>query len=266
MERSLLKVGFFATCLVDLMRPQAGLAALRLLGDAGITNIAAPRSQTCCGQPAYNGGYRNYAQALARKCAAEFADCERVVIPSGSCAAMFRIHYPRLFSPDAPEYPAICDFAAKCRELCEFLEEINFHPSPPPATKRIEESNQTEDAQDGTAARIIVTYHDSCAGLRELGIKDAPRRLLSAAGVRVIEMKDAEECCGFGGTFAIKFGDISAKMAAVKCKNARAAAAAIVMGDVGCILNIEGRLKREGDDKTKVLHIAEALSPNDRAA
>ncbi len=223
------------------MRPRIGFAALKLLREAGVSPVVPP-SQTCCGQPAYNNGYRAQARILAKKCAKEFADCDRVVVPSGSCAGMFRRHYPQLFSDDESVRESILEFAAKCRELTEFLAEINFSPAPVEF--------------DGAVA-----YHDSCAGLRELGVKESPRRLLKSAGIPIKEMTECEECCGFGGTFSVKFGEVSSKMAARKCRRIReSGAAAAAMGDLGCILNIEGRLRREGDEATRILHIAEILA------
>ena len=237
-----MRVGLFVTCLVDLMRPSIGMAALRLLEGAGCT-VEVPLSQTCCGQPGYNSGDRDAALALARKVLAEFEDFDYVVAPSGSCAGMIRTHYPDLFAGDADEARAAA-LCAKTYELCDFLVSV----------LKIE---QVPGRYEGT-----VTYHDSCSGLRELGIKQQPRALLGkVAGLQLTEMNDAEGCCGFGGTFSVKFGDISAHIAERKCENVCASGAgAVLLGDLGCMLNIEGRLRRRGDDKTQVLHIAEVLA------
>jgi L-lactate dehydrogenase complex protein LldE len=236
------RVGLFVTCLVNLMRPRIGEAALRLLAAADV-DIRVPGEQSCCGQPNYNGGDLNSARALARKLLREFDDCDYVVVPSGSCAGMIRAHYPELFT-DSPEYEPIASLATRTRELTEFLVDIAGFDTPP-------------GRFDGT-----VTYHDSCSGLRELGIQRQPRRLLAQLpGARLIEMTQAERCCGFGGAFAVKYGELSAHIADTKCRNIAATAAdAIAGGDLGCLLNIEGRLRRRGDHKTQVLHIAELLT------
>ena len=244
-----MQVGLFVTCLVDLMRPGVGFAALRLLEDAGCS-VRVPEHQTCCGQPNWNAGDRPAAQALARKTMAEFRDCAWVVAPSGSCAAMLR-SYPELF-PDEPLARAEAERLAKrTHELTDFLVNIA-------SVVRV----RGEFA--GT-----VTYHDSCSGLRELGVKAQPRRLLAMVpGLQLNEMKECETCCGFGGTFAIKYGEISAQMAERKCEHiAECGGDAVVLGDLGCMLNIEGRLRRRGDMTTKVLHVAEVLAgpPDDSA-
>ncbi len=239
-----MKVGLFVTCLVDLMRPRIGFAALELLQAAGC-EVVVPEAQTCCGQPGYNSGDRKSAVALARKAAREFADCEYVVAPSGSCAGMMRTHYPDLLN-DVPEAEraALHALAERTYELTDFLVNIvRFTPKSKTSIKSI-------------------TYHDSCAGLRELGVKRQPRTLLAQVeGVQLKEMNECEQCCGFGGTFAIKFGEISAHIAERKCENIAASGAdAVVLGDLGCMLNIEGRLRRRGDAKTQVLHVAEVLA------
>ena len=240
-----MRVGLFVTCLVDLMRPSIGMAALKLLEDAGC-EVSVPATQTCCGQPGYNSGDRPAALALARKVLAEFEACDYVVAPSGSCAGMIRAHYPDLFAGEPAELERVKRLCAKTHELTDFLQNVA-------KLARI-------DAKfDGT-----VTYHDSCSGLREMGVKAQPRALLAkVAGLKLIEMNEAEACCGFGGAFAVKFGDISTRIADNKCANALATGAdAIVLGDLGCMLNIEGRLRRTGDTRTQVLHVAEILAGN----
>jgi L-lactate dehydrogenase complex protein LldE len=238
-----MRVGLFVTCLVDLMRPRIGFAALQLLEGAGC-EVVVPPTQTCCGQPGYNSGDRPAAQALARKVLAEFKDCDYVVIPSGSCGGMIKAHYPELLN----EFPALrADvewLAARTWELTDFLVGVL----------------KLEKVPGGFAG--TVTYHDSCSGLREMGVKDQPRALLSKLpGVTMKEMELPEQCCGFGGTFALKFGDISARIADQKCADIQSTGAdAVVLGDLGCMLNIEGRLRRRGDRKTKVLHVAEVLA------
>jgi L-lactate dehydrogenase complex protein LldE len=238
-----MRVGLLVTCLVDLMRPSIGTAALKLLEDAGC-EVIVPRSQTCCGQPGYNSGDRLAALALARKLLAEFEACDYVVAPSGSCAGMVRVHYPDLFSRLPAELERIERLCGKTYELTDFLCNVL--------------------KLESIAAKFsgAVTYHDACAGLRELGVKSQPRALLAkVAGLKLTEMDDAEACCGFGGAFAVKFGEISTRLADNKCANALATGAdAIVMGDLGCMLNVEGRLRRRGDMKTRVLHVAEILA------
>jgi L-lactate dehydrogenase complex protein LldE len=241
--RPSMKVGLFVTCLVDLMRPRIGFAALKLLEDAGC-EVVVPQSQTCCGQPGYNSGDRRAAQALAKKLIAEFADCPYVVVPSGSCGGMIKAHYPELLS----EFPALTReverLAARTYELTDFL------------------ANVLKVERLSSRFGGIVTYHDSCSGLRELGVKRQPRALLRQVdGLTLHEMQGPEQCCGFGGTFAVKYGEISSRIADQKCEDIQSTGAdAVVLGDLGCMLNIEGRLRRKGDGKTRVLHVAEVLA------
>ena len=237
-----MKVGLFVTCLVDLSRPGIGFAALRLLEAAGC-EVVVPATQTCCGQPGYNSGAREVSKALARKVLEEFEDCDYVVAPSGSCSGQVKLSYPQDLFADDPDRARFEALAAKWHELSDFLVNVLKVESVP--------GKWTGE----------VTYHDSCSGLRELGIKAEPRRLLALAGAEVKEMREAERCCGFGGTFSIKLGDISTRMSANKCASAKATGAgAIVGGDLGCLLNIEGRLRREGDHETKVLHFAQVIA------
>lgn len=237
-----MRVGFFVTCLVDLMRPSIGFAALRLL-EAGGAEVCVPPSQTCCGQPAYNSGDRADARALAVKLIGEFEDCDWLVAPSGSCSGMIRTHYADLFADDPALLRRAEALATRTRELTDFLvNELKLERVP--------------GRFDGT-----ITYHDSCAGLREMGVKQQPRALLAKVpGLTLTEMADCETCCGFGGTFSIKYGEISARMADNKCQHiVNSGADAVVLGDLGCMLNIEGRLRRRGD-ATRVLHVAEVLA------
>jgi len=238
-----MRVRFFVTCLVDLMRPRIGFAALKLLEAAGC-EVVIPSSQTCCGQPGYNSGDRAPAKALALKVLHEFADCDYVVVPSGSCAGMIREHYPRLFQDEPQQLEKISELARRTYELTDFLVNVA----------------KLQNVPGGFHGSI--TYHDSCSGLRELGVKSQPRQLLAKMpGLQLKEMQDCETCCGFGGTFSVKFGDISTRMADNKCNAIQASgAAAVVLGDLGCMLNIEGRLRRRGDNKTRVLHVAEILA------
>jgi len=238
-----MRVGLLVTCLVDLMRPRIGFAALTLLESAGC-EVHVPQSQTCCGQPGFNSGDRVSARALAEKLIEEFEPFDYVVAPSGSCAGMVKTHYAELFPGEGAWLARVEALAAKTWELTDFLLNVAHIESLP------------------GDFRGTVTYHDSCSGLRELGVKAQPRALLAKLqGVELREMADCETCCGFGGTFSIKFGDVSAAMADAKCERIAASGAdAVVLGDLGCMLNIEGRLRRRGDDRTRVLHIAEVLS------
>lgn len=235
-----MRAALFVTCLVDLMRPRIGFAAIRLLEAAGC-EVVVPKTQTCCGQPAFNSGDRASAARLAKKVIAEFESFEHVVVPSGSCADQIRNEYPGLLADDPPWHGRAVALASRVYELTDFLVNV---------------AKLDRLPGDFTGS---VTYHDSCTGLRSLGIKRQPRDLLAKLpGVELREMPGAEECCGFGGTFSVKFGDISAAIAEKKCGNACSTGAdAIVGGDLGCLLNIEGRLRRNGDMKTKVFHFAE---------
>jgi len=240
-----MRVGLFVTCLVDLMRPSIGFAALELL-EAGGAEVYVPPGQTCCGQPAYNSGDRADAIVLARKVVEEFEGCDWLVAPSGSCSGMIRTHYADLFADDPSWSARAHALAAKTRELTDFL---------------VNELRMTRvpGRFDGP-----VTYHDSCSGLREMGVKAQPRALLAAVpGLELVEMNECETCCGFGGAFAVKFGEIATRLADNKCGHiAESGARAVVLGDLGCMLHIEGRLRRRGDDATKVLHVAEVLAGN----
>ncbi|MDP2707839.1 MAG: (Fe-S)-binding protein [Burkholderiales bacterium] len=238
-----MRVGLFVTCLVDLMRPGIGFAALRLLEAAGC-EVVVPPTQTCCGQPGYNSGDQKAAKALALKVLGEFDDCDYVVVPSGSCAGMIRVHYPALFKDDPAVIESVNRLSARTYELTDFL--VN-----------VAKLQNIPGNYSGS-----LTYHDSCSGLREMGVQAQPRALLARMpGVKLTEMRESATCCGFGGTFSVKFGDISTRMADNKCEHiAQTGAGAIVAGDLGCLMNIEGRLRRRGDLQTRVLHIAEVLA------
>jgi L-lactate dehydrogenase complex protein LldE len=242
-QKNAMRVGLFVTCLVDLMRPRIGFAALELLEAAGC-EVYVPPTQTCCGQPGHNSGDRAAARALAGKVLAEFEGCDYVVAPSGSCAGMIRTHYPELFQ-DAPAMRARVErLAGRVYELTDFLASV-----------------LKVDRVPGEF-RGRATYHDSCSGLHELGVKSQPRALLAKVpGLELVEMNECEQCCGFGGTFSVKFGEVSGAIADRKCQAIEATGAdAVVLGDLGCMLNIEGRLRRRGNESTQVLHVAEVLA------
>ncbi|MES2365676.1 MAG: (Fe-S)-binding protein [Pseudomonadota bacterium] len=241
-----MRVGLFVTCLVDAMRPAIGFSAIRLLEAAGC-EVIVPENQTCCGQPGYNSGDRETAKALALKFLEEFEACDYIVAPSGSCAGMIRIHYPELFGKDPALQARIELLSQHTYELTDFLTSVVKLDVIPGRFK-------------GT-----ITYHDSCSGLHELGIQDQPRALLAKLpGVTLHEMVESTTCCGFGGAFSVKFGELSTRMADNKCKHIEATGAdVIVAGDLGCMLNMEGRLRRRGNHTTRVLHIAELLAGNE---
>jgi L-lactate dehydrogenase complex protein LldE len=235
------RVGLFVTCLVDIIRPSVGFAAVKLLEDAGCRVIVP--SQTCCGQPAYNSGDRTTAKALARQAIEAFEDCDYVVAPSGSCGGMLIKHYPDLFAGE-PELAVRAErFAEKSHELVSFLVDVLG-------------VQKVAARYDGTVA-----YHDSCAGLRELGVKAQPRRLLAGVeGLTLVELDEAEICCGFGGLFAAKYGELSNAIVARKADEIRSAKADTVLaGDLGCLLNMAGKLQREGS-AVKARHVAEILA------
>jgi L-lactate dehydrogenase complex protein LldE len=236
------RVGLFVTCLVDLFRPSVGFAAVKLLEAAGCT-VEVPRLQTCCGQPAYNNGDKAQAQALARQVMDAFEGCDYVVAPSGSCAGQIRTHYLEMFADDPALFQRAQHLAKRTYELISFLVDVR--------------------GMDRVAARYDgkVTYHDSCSGLRELGVKEQPRRLLaSVAGLRLTELPGAEICCGFGGTFCIKYPEISDKMLAEKTADIAATGAdTLLAGDLGCLLNMAGKLHRQGQ-RIRVRHVAEVLA------
>ena len=236
------RVAVYVTCLVDMYRPTVGFAAIRLLEEAGC-QVEVPRQQTCCGQPAYNSGDRATARDLAVQFVDAFSGYDYVVVPSGSCGGMLRHHVPHLFEDD-PNLRARADAVAeRTYELISFL----------------------TDVMGVSALRTrhvggSVAYHDSCSGLRELGVKTQPRALLAAIGAPVVEMTEPEICCGFGGTFCVKYPEISVRMVSDKTKDIAATGAATVLaGDMGCLLNIAGRLSREGHP-VQARHVAEVLA------
>lgn len=236
------RVGLFVTCLVDLFRPSVGFAAVRLLEAAGC-DVFVPAAQTCCGQPAYNSGDRDAARALALQTIAAFEGFDYVVAPSGSCAAMLKVHSPRLLAGDPAAGPRARAFAERVHELVSFLVDVRKLEAVP-------------GAFSGRA-----TYHDGCSGLRELGIKHQPRELLKRlAGTELVEMAETEICCGFGGLFCVKYPDISNAMVSKKTASAAAVDPDLLLsGELGCLLNIAGKLAREGS-RISCRHVAEVLA------
>lgn len=236
------RVALFVTCLVDLHRPTVGFAAIRLLEMAGCT-VEVPRAQTCCGQPAYNSGDRTTARDLASGIIDAFEGFDYVVVPSGSCGGMIAHHFPGLFDNDPALRTRAEALAAKTHELVEFLVDV----------MGMEAVTAQCDA--------VTTYHDSCSGLREMGVHDQPRKLLaSVKGLELREMTDADVCCGFGGTFCVKYPDISVRMVSNKAQAVSDTGATMLLaGDMGCLLNMAGRLSREGKD-VAVRHVAEVLA------
>ena len=236
------RVALFVTCLVDLFRPSVGFAAVKLLQQAGC-RIEVPLRQTCCGQPAFNSGDRRGAEAIARGVIEAFAGFDHVVAPSGSCAGMLRLHLPELFDDDPETKERAAELAGRCHELVSFLVDVMG----------------VRDVQAQLAA--TVTYHDSCSGLRELEVKRQPRQLLaSIEGLSLREMEDSEVCCGFGGTFCVKYPEISTRMVSNKAEHVEATGADLLLaGDMGCLLNMAGRLKRLGS-AVQARHVAEVLA------
>ncbi len=236
------RVGLFVTCLIDLYRPSVGFAALKLLEQAGCA-VEVPRAQTCCGQPAYNSGDRATARDIAMGILDAFGGFDYVVVPSGSCGGMLREHIPHLFEDDPNLRERAAALGARTYELVSFLADVRG-------------MRGVSASYSGTA-----TYHDSCSGLRELGVKAQPRALLgTVAGLSLTEMAEPEVCCGFGGTFCVKYPAISVRMVSDKTRDIVATGAdTLLAGDMGCLLNMAGRLQREGS-AVKVRHVAEVLA------
>lgn len=233
-------VALLVTCLVDMVRPSVGFAAVKLLEEAGCT-VHVP-AQTCCGQPNWNSGDRAGAADLARTMIRAMAGFDYVVVPSGSCAATVIKDYPAILA-GTPEAAAAEDLAARTHEIVSFLTDVL-------GVARV------EAAYAGRA-----TYHDSCSGLRSLGIKEQPRRLLaSVEGLALAEMPDAEVCCGFGGTFCVKYPEISNRMVANKAANVGDSGADLLLaGDLGCLMNMAGKMSREGR-AVHARHVVEVLA------
>ena len=239
------EVALFVTCLVDLFRPSVAFAAVKLLEDAGCA-VVVPDAQTCCGQPAYNSGDRADAIEIAKRVIEAFAPYPAVVAPSGSCAAMIKNHYPTLFADDDAWRAKARALSDKTWELTSFLvDQLGV--------------SAVAAKYDGIAA-----YHDSCSGLRELGVREQPRALLAGVeGLELRELTDREACCGFGGAFCVKYPEISDRMVSNKIADISATGAdTLLAGDLGCLMNMAGKLKREGR-AVGVRHVAEVLAGED---
>ncbi|MCW5966685.1 MAG: (Fe-S)-binding protein [Bryobacterales bacterium] len=236
------RVSIFVTCLVDQLFPKVGIAMASVLERLGYS-IEFREDQTCCGQPAFNSGFREEARTVARHFLDVFDDAEYIVLPSGSCTAMCGHHFAELFRDDEAMLHRVHAMEPRIWEFSRFLLEVA----------------KTEDV--GASFPAKVTYHDSCHALRELGIKQGPRRLLHhVRGLELVEMDTAEECCGFGGTFSVKFAELSGAMARTKVESIRrTGAAAVVSIDSSCLMQIEGAMRREGL-AVKALHLAEVLA------
>ncbi len=236
------RVGLFVTCLVDAMRPNIGFATLKLLEDAGC-DVEVPQAQTCCGQPAFNSGDDATTREIAKQIIESYEKYDYVVVPSGSCASMIRTHYRDVFG-DEPEWiERQSKLSAKTWEVLSFLSEVMNY--------------QLGDVRyDGLA-----TYHDSCSGLRDLGVYEQPRDMLkNVIGLKMTPLKDNDACCGFGGTFCVKYPDISNAIVSDKTENiAITGADTLLAGDLGCLMNMAGKLSREGR-KVKAYHTIEVLA------
>ncbi|HEY2033170.1 MAG TPA: (Fe-S)-binding protein [Rhizomicrobium sp.] len=236
------RVGLFVTCLVDLIRPSVGFAAVKLLEQAGC-EVFVPGAQTCCGQPAWNSGADKDAAALARAVVDAFEGFDYVVAPSGSCGGMIRVHYVEALRDDAAYLSRARALAAKTQELTSFLVNVRGMKSAP--------------VQCATRA----CYHDSCSSLREMKVKSQPRQLLaSVEGFALTELKEPDVCCGFGGLFSVKYPEISERMADDKIADVQATGAdMLVGGDLGCLLHLAGRMERQGK-AIRIRHVAEVLA------
>jgi L-lactate dehydrogenase complex protein LldE len=236
-----MKVTLFATCLVDMFQSSAGKATVELLERLGC-EIEFPESQVCCGQPAYNSGYVKEAKEAMKSMIDTFIDAEYVVSPSGSCITMFR-EYPHVFKGDPVWEPKAKKLASKSYELTQFIVDVL----------------KIEDV--GARFEGKVTYHTSCHMTRLLGVKKAPMILLSnVKGLEYTELPGKEQCCGFGGTFAVKMAQISEQMVDEKVMHVEETGAEYLIGaDAACLMNIGGRIERQGKP-IKVLHIAEVLN------
>ncbi|MGI5396468.1 (Fe-S)-binding protein [Streptomyces sp. CA-251251] len=243
-----MRVALFATCVNDALHPSTAIATVKVLERLGV-EVDFPAAQTCCGQPQYNTGYRRATEPLVRRTARAFEGYDHVVTPSGSCVAMVRDNYPRIGAGALAEgrgrdlSDAAASLVPHVYELTEFLVDV------------------LGVTDVGAYFPHTVTYHPSCHGLRMLGLGDRPRRLLEAVeGLELVELPGAEECCGFGGTFAVKNADVSAAMGADKVRNAASTGAEVLCGaDNSCLMHLGGMLRRQ-DAPQRTLHLAEILA------
>ncbi|MEE4187713.1 MAG: (Fe-S)-binding protein [Roseobacter sp.] len=235
------RVGFFVTCIVDAMRPNIGFASLKLLHDAGC-DVEVPTAQTCCGQPAYNSGDDATTRQLAKQVITVFESFDYVVVPSGSCASMIRSHYGELFEDDPAWQKRQQAVSDKTWEILSFLTDVL-------------------DYAPAATYTGVATYHDSCSGLRDLGIHDQPRALLGGVeGLALVPLEGNNECCGFGGTFCVKYPELSSAIVSDKATKIKATQADTLLGgDMGCLMNMAGRLSRE-DAQVRVFHTVEVLA------
>jgi L-lactate dehydrogenase complex protein LldE len=236
------RVSLFVTCVIDQLFPKVGIAAVEVLERLGF-QVEFPERQTCCGQPAFNSGYREEAKQVARHFLDVFRDAEYVVVPSGSCASMIAHHFEDLFEKEPEMLARTRELEPKVFEFSKFLTDV---------------AGVTD-----VGARLdeVATYHDSCHALREFQIKDGPRRLLAnVRGLELREMDAAEECCGFGGTFSIKFAEISGGMARTKIESIlRTGASTVISIDSSCLMQLQGALSRAGLP-IRTMHLAEVLA------
>lgn len=236
-----MKVTLFITCLVDLFHTEVGKATVELLESLGC-EIDFPTGQTCCGQPAYNTGYIKEAKEAMKHMIKTFEHAEYIVSPSGSCALMFK-DYPHIFKGDPVWEPRAKRVAERTYELTQFIVEV----------LKVE----------NVGAKLVgkATYHTSCHMTRLLGVKEPPLKLIkNVEGLEYIPLPNAQDCCGFGGTFSVKMADISEKMVDEKIHHIESIGAEYVIGaDCGCLMNISGRINRLGKP-IKVMHIAEVLT------
>ena len=236
------RVSLFVTCMVDQLFPKVGIAMADVLESLGY-RVDFPEAQTCCGQPAFNSGYRAEARAVARHFLNTFEHSEAVVVPSGSCTSMVVHHFAELFTKEPETLARVHALEKRVWEFSTFLTEVAG----------------VEDV--GARFESVVTFHDGCHALRELGVKNAPRRLLAhVRGLELREMQPAEECCGFGGTFSVKFAELSGAMAQTKIDAIlRTGADTVVSLDPSCLMQIQGALARAGSS-VGTMHLAEVLA------
>jgi L-lactate dehydrogenase complex protein LldE len=229
------------TCLVDLLHPEVGMATVAILERYGVT-VDFPETQTCCGQPAFNSGFEREARVVGRGLLDAFDGADPVIAPSGSCTAMVRTYFPRLFRGTAHEDRAL-NLASRTYELSEFLVDVLG----------------IEGADGRWPGRV--TFHDSCHALRELGLSGQGRRLLGGLeGLELVEMDRPETCCGFGGTFSLRLPDLATAMADDKVGQAEdTGAEVLVAGDTGCLMHLAGRLSRRGS-QVQAMHLASLLA------